>query len=98
MTKDTVNRILQFAYIDSNLALSLALIVNASILIVAAAALSGDGEVGELNEAYNILTNNLGRFAGILFAIALLCSGQSSTITGTLAGNYDPVFEFKASM
>jgi manganese transport protein len=84
--RDIFDSILQFTYVDSILALSFALVVNASILIVAAAALSGNGEVGELREAYDILSSNLGKGAGILFGIALLCSGQSSTITGTLAG------------
>ena len=85
--KDTMDRVLQFSYADSTLALCLALIVNASILIVSASALSGNGEVGDLHQAYDILTNTLGKGAGILFGIGLLCSGQSSTITGTLAGN-----------
>lgn len=88
MKRDVLDRILQFSYVDSGLALSFALVINASILIVAAAALSGNGEVGELREAYDILSHNLGKGAGILFGVALLCSGQSSTITGTLAGNF----------
>jgi manganese transport protein len=84
--RDLLDSILHFSYVDSGLALSFALIINASILIVAGAALSGNGEVAELREAYDILSKHLGQGFGILFAVALLFSGQSSTITGTLAG------------
>ncbi|MBC7944402.1 MAG: divalent metal cation transporter, partial [Burkholderiales bacterium] len=73
----------------STLALMLALFINAAILIVAAATFyrSGNHEVAEIGEAYQLLSPLLGvAGASTLFAIALLASGQSSTLTGTLAG------------
>lgn len=78
-----------FATLDSTLALGLALLVNASILILAAAAFhaSGHGTVGDLEEAHALLAPLLGStLAPILFAVALLASGLSSTVTATLAG------------
>ncbi len=80
---------IKFATIDSTLALMLALFINAAILIVAAATFysSGNHEVAEIGEAYQLLSPLLGvAGASTLFAIALLASGQSSTLTGTLAG------------
>lgn len=80
---------IRFANIDSASALTMALFVNAAILIVAAAVFhrSGHVEVAEIGDAYELLTPMLG-FAGAstMFALALLASGQNSTITGTLAG------------
>jgi manganese transport protein len=78
-----------YANIDSALALTLALFVNAAILIVAAAVFhrSGHYEVAEIGEAYKLLSPLVGfGAASLMFAIALLASGQNSTITGTLAG------------
>ncbi|MBB4064358.1 Nramp family divalent metal transporter [Gellertiella hungarica] len=80
---------LRFATIDSTVALLLALLVNASILILAAAAFNGSGrtEVAELGEAHSLLAPLLGTaIAPTLFAIALLCCGLNSTATATLAG------------
>lgn len=80
---------IRFANIDSAIALTLALFVNAAILIVAADVFhrSGHFEVAEIGDAYKLLTPLLGfTGASVLFAIALLASGQNSTITGTLAG------------
>lgn len=76
------------ATLDSSLALSLAFFINAAILILAAAAFHGRGEpVVEIDQAYRLLTPTLGAgLASSVFAIALLASGQNSTITGTLAG------------
>jgi manganese transport protein len=77
------------ANIDSALALTLALFVNAAILIVAAAVFhrSGHFEVASIQDAYKLLSPLLGvTAASTLFAIALLASGQNSSITGTLAG------------
>ncbi|HLK56477.1 MAG TPA: Nramp family divalent metal transporter [Chthonomonadaceae bacterium] len=77
------------AYTDSTVALTLALFVNAAILILAAAAFyrSGHYEVGDIQGAYQLLTPLLGAsLATPLFAIALLASGQNSTLTGTMAG------------
>jgi manganese transport protein len=77
------------ANVDSALALTLALFVNASILIVAAAVFhrSGHFEVAAIEDAYKLLSPLVGAgFASTLFAVALLASGQNSSITGTLAG------------
>ena len=74
---------------DSSIALMLALFINASILILAAATFhtAGRTDVAEIQDAYALLTPMLGAgAASILFAVALLASGQNSTITGTLAG------------
>lgn len=80
---------IKLAYTDSTIALMLALFVNAAILILAAAAFyrSGHHGVGEIQDAYKLLTPLLGAsLATPLFAIALLASGQNSTLTGTMAG------------
>ncbi len=77
------------ANVDSALALTLALFVNAAILIVAAAVFyrSGHFEVAAIEDAYKLLSPLVGAgFASTLFAVALLASGQNSSITGTLAG------------
>src|SRR5213596_2899759 len=78
----------KFAFVDSTIALSFALFINAAILIVAAASFhtSGHSEVAEIQDAYKLLTPLLGAGASTMFALALLASGQNSTITGTLAG------------
>jgi manganese transport protein len=79
----------RYAFIDSTIALSFALFINAAILIVAAATFhtSGNTEVAEIQEAYQLLTPLLGvAGASTVFALALLASGQNSTLTGTLAG------------
>ncbi len=80
---------IRFATIDSTVALVFALLINAAILIVAAAAFhsSGNTEVAEIADAYKLLSPLLGvSGASTLFAVALLASGQNSTLTGTLAG------------
>jgi manganese transport protein len=80
---------IRFATIDSTTALMFALLVNAAILILAAAAFhwSGHEDVATIQDAYQLLTPLLGAgAAGIVFALALLASGQNSTLTGTLAG------------
>ena len=79
----------KYAFIDSTIALSFALFINAAILIVAAATFhtTGNTEVAEIGQAYELLTPLLGvTGASTVFAIALLASGQNSTLTGTLAG------------
>jgi manganese transport protein len=79
----------KYAVFDSTLALSLALFINAAILIVAAATFhrAGLSHVAEIQEAYRLLTPLLGvAGASAVFALALLASGQNSTLTGTLAG------------
>jgi manganese transport protein len=80
---------IRFANVDSATALMLALFVNAAILIVAAAVFHHGGhfEVAEIGDAYKLLSPMVGvGAASTMFAIALLASGQNSTITGTLAG------------
>jgi len=80
---------IKFATIDSTLSLGLAFFINGSILILAAAAFHHNGhrEVADITDAYHLLDPVLGvSLAGIFFALALLASGQSSTLTGTLAG------------
>jgi manganese transport protein len=79
---------IRFAFADSTVALTIALFVNAAILIVAAATFHGRGYTGvaEIQDAYRLLTPLLGAGAGTVFALALLASGQNSTLTGTLAG------------
>ena len=78
----------KYNLIDSVVALNGALFVNAAILIMAAAVFFKRGiVVAEIQQAHLLLAPLLGTtLAGIMFAVALLCSGQSSTITGTLAG------------
>jgi manganese transport protein len=80
---------IHLANVDSALALTVALFVNAGILIVAAAVFhrSGHYEVAAIEDAYKLLSPLLGAAgASTLFAVALLASGQNSSITGTLAG------------
>jgi manganese transport protein len=80
---------IRFATIDSSVALMAALFINAAILMMAAAVFhnSGHQEVAEIGDAYKLLSPLLGtKAASILFAVALLCSGQNATLTGTLAG------------
>jgi manganese transport protein len=78
----------RFAFIDSTIALSFALFINAAILIVAAASFhnTGNQAVAEIQDAYKLLTPLLGAGASTVFALALLASGLNSTLTGTLAG------------
>jgi manganese transport protein len=80
---------IHYASIDSAVALMFALFINGAILVMAAAVFHGTAyeDVAEIQDAYKLLTPLLGSAAGsILFAIALLCSGQNATLTGTLAG------------
>jgi len=83
----SIRQALKFNRIDSTIALNLAFFVNAAILILAAAAFftTGRTDVAKIEDAYNLLPM-LGKTAPYLFAIALIAAGQSSTITGTLAG------------
>src|SRR5919107_4874894 len=78
----------RFAFLDSTIALSFALFINAAILIVAAATFhtTGNTQVAEIQDAHQLLTPLLGAGASTVFALALLASGQNSTLTGTLAG------------
>jgi manganese transport protein len=79
----------RLATIDSSIALTLALFVNAAILILAASTfhVAGRTEIADLASAYHLLSPMLGASAAsVLFAAALLAAGQNSTVTGTLAG------------
>jgi len=80
---------IRFATIDSTASLSLAFFINAAILILAAATFhfSGNQQVADINDAYKLLDPLLGATAAsIVFGVALLASGQNSTLTGTIAG------------
>jgi len=80
---------IHFASIDSAIALMSALFINAAILVMAAAVFHGTGhqDVADIGDAYKLLSPLLGTSAAsVLFAVALLCSGQNATLTGTLAG------------
>ena len=80
---------IRFATIDTATALTLALFINAAILIVSAATFysRGQHDVAEIQDAYQLLSPTLGvGMASAVFALALLASGQNSTLTGTLAG------------
>lgn len=84
-----IKQALKYNFIDSTIALNLAFFVNAAILILAAATFykSGMYDVAEIQDAHQFLAPILGtKWAPILFAVALIAAGQSSTITGTLAG------------
>jgi manganese transport protein len=78
----------RYAFVDSTIALTMALLINAAILIVAAASFhtTGHHEVAEIQDAFKLLTPLLGAGASTVFALALLASGQNSTLTGTLSG------------
>jgi manganese transport protein len=79
----------RYALLDSTVALTLALFINAAILVVAAATFhrAGRTDVAEIGQAFQLLTPLLGvAGASAVFAFALLASGQNSTLTGTLAG------------
>ena len=88
-TSEGKREAIKYATLDSTIALMMALFVNAAILILSAATFhhTGNQDVAEIQEAYKLLAPLLGTsLASILFAVALLCSGQNSTLTGTLAG------------
>ncbi len=87
-TDTGIKQALKFNTIDTTIALNIAFLVNAAILILAATVFfkTGNSNVAEIKEAYRLLPGFLGNFAPKLFAIALIAAGQSSTITGTLAG------------
>lgn len=85
----SIKRALKLNMFDTTIALNLAFFVNAAILILAAAVFfkAGRTDVAEIKDAHQLLAPMLGNaIAPVLFAIALIAAGQSSTITGTLAG------------
>jgi len=88
-SKEGIRTALRFNLLDYVVALNFAFFINAAILIMAAGTFYRHGlnQVAEIQDAYYTLTPLLGtQIAAILFAVALLCSGQNSTLTGTLAG------------
>ncbi|QKJ31133.1 Nramp family divalent metal transporter [Mucilaginibacter mali] len=87
-TNEGIRSAIKFNLFDTTIALNLAFFVNAAILILAASAFFRNGyfEVAEIQDAYKLLEHIFGTTAPVLFAVALIASGQSSTITGTLAG------------
>jgi manganese transport protein len=87
-SEEGIRAAIKFNLFDTSIALNLAFFVNAAILILAAGAFFKNGyfQVAEIQDAYKLLEHIFGSFAPVLFAIALIASGQSSTITGTLAG------------
>jgi len=88
-TRKTMGEALRFNFLDSTIALNMAFFVNSAILILAAATFykAGMYNVSEIQDAYKFLSPLLGtKWAAILFAVALIAAGQSSTLTGTLAG------------
>ncbi len=88
-TREGLRTAIRYNFLDSALALNFAFLINAAILIMAAATFHRHGmtQIAEIQDAYHTLSPLLGiPFASVLFAVALLCSGQNSTLTGTLAG------------
>ncbi|KQT16858.1 manganese transporter [Chryseobacterium sp. Leaf404] len=88
-TREGKKEAIKYATLDSSVSLILAFFINAAILILAAATFhtSGNKDVADIHDAYKMLTPILGAsMASIVFAVALLASGQNSTLTGTLAG------------
>ncbi len=88
-TPKGIRSAIKFNFIDTGIALNIALFVNAAILILAASAFFATGRFGvaEIQDAFKLLENILGtKLAPILFAVALIAAGQSSTLTGTLSG------------
>lgn len=88
-TETEIRKAIKFNFLDSTIALNAAFFVNAAILILAASTFfkAGMHEVTDILDAHRLLEPLLGtKMAPVLFAIALICAGQSSTITGTLAG------------
>jgi manganese transport protein len=88
-TAESKREAIRFSTIDSTVALMFALFINGAILVMAAATFHGTGhqDVADISDAYTLLSPLLGTtLASVLFAVALLCSGQNATLTGTLAG------------
>jgi manganese transport protein len=88
-TREGMKTAMRYNFLDSFVALNFAFLINAAILIMAAGTFfrAGLTQIAEIQDAYHTLAPLLGtQLASIVFAIALLCSGQNSTLTGTLAG------------
>jgi manganese transport protein len=88
-SREGIRKAIRYNFIDSTIALNAAFLVNAAILILAATVFfsTGNTQVAEIQEAHRLLQPLLGnKWAPILFAVALIAAGQSSTLTGTMAG------------
>lgn len=87
-TDEGKKKAIKYNRIDTTIALNIAFLVNAAILILAATVFfkTGNSHVSEIKEAHRLLPSFLGNTAPVLFALALIAAGQSSTVTGTLAG------------
>ena len=87
-TSAGIKKAIRFNFLDTAIALNLAFFVNAAILILAAAAFHVNGffDIAEIQDASVLLEKLFGKTAPVFFAIALIAAGQSSTVTGTLAG------------
>lgn len=87
-TSGGIKKAIRFNLLDTTIALNLAFFVNAAILVLAAAAFYVNGyfHIAEIQDASVLLKQLFGKTAPIFFAIALIAAGQSSTVTGTLAG------------
>ena len=87
-TDEGIKSAIKFNVFDTVIALNIAFVINAAILILAASAFFARGyfKVAEIQDAYKLLEHIFGSLAPVLFAVALIAAGQSSTITGTLAG------------
>ncbi|CAJ4302891.1 manganese transport protein MntH [Burkholderia pseudomallei] len=85
---DAIKETLAMVRIDTWISLVVAMLVNAAILVLAGAAFHATGQTGvaDIEQAYRLITPIVGGAAAWLFGIALLASGQSSTLTGTIAG------------
>jgi manganese transport protein len=87
--KEGIKKALKYNFIDSSIALNAAFLVNTAILVLAATVFfkTGNTQVAKIEDAHTLLAPLLGsELAPILFAVALIAAGQSSTLTGTLAG------------
>ena len=84
----SIKKAIRYNFIDSTIALNAAFFVNAGILVLAATVFfnTGNTHVAKIEDAHQLLKPLLGSAAPVLFAIALIAAGQSSTVTGTLAG------------
>ena len=87
-TEKGIKQAIKFNRVDSAIALNIAFLVNTAILVLAATVFfkTGNSQVAELHQAHKLLPGFLGNAAPVLFAVALIAAGQSSTVTGTLAG------------
>jgi manganese transport protein len=87
--EQSIKKAIKYNFIDSTIALNAAFFVNAGILVLAASVFfySGQSSVAKIQDAHRLLQPMLGTaVAPVLFAVALIAAGQSSTVTGTLAG------------